>query len=125
MLSIKNFLKNGYMKLKFNDARIIDSFKKKIRNKINTRLNKINKKIKVKELDNFHRLELSDTENDFLFNSNHRNIKLSTTEIKKFYKIDYIKAILEHYYGNKKPLILYAINNKFKYYVKCLFKITY
>ena len=28
MLSIKNFLKNGYMKLKFNDARIIDSFKK-------------------------------------------------------------------------------------------------
>ena len=114
MLSIKNFLKNGYMKLKFNDARIIDSFKKKIRNKINTRLNKINKKIKVKELDNFHRLELSDTENDFLFNSNHRNIKLSNPEIKNFYKIEYIKAILEHYYGNKKPIILYPINNKFR-----------
>ena len=113
MLSIENFLKNGYVKLEFNDTKIIDLFKKKICNKINSRLNKINKKIKVKDLDNFHNLEVSDTENNFLFNSNHRNIKLSTTEIKKFYKIDYIKAILEHYYGNKKPLILYAINNKF------------
>jgi hypothetical protein len=57
---------------------------------------------------------LSDAENDFLFNANHRNIKLSKAEIKKFYKIDYIKAILEHYYGNKKPIILYAIKDKFE-----------
>ena len=115
MLSIENFLKNGYTKLKFKDIKIIDRFKKKIRNKINIRLNKINKDIKVKDLHNFHNLKLSDIESNFILDSKHRNIKLSTTEIKEIYKIDYIKAVLEHYYGNKKPLILYSINYKFSY----------
>lgn len=113
MLSIENFLKNGYTKLKFNDTKIIDRFKKKIRNKINIRLNKINKGIKVKDLHNFHKLKLSDIESNFILDSKYRNIKLNTTEIKEFYKIDYIKAVLEHYYGNKKPLILYSIKHKF------------
>ena len=114
MLSIEHFLKNGYTKLKFKDVKIIDRFKNKISNKINIRLNKINKKIKVQDLDKFHKLNLSDIENSFVFNSNHRNIKLSTFDIKEFFRINYLKAILEHYYGNQKPQILYAVNAAFK-----------
>lgn len=114
MLSINNFITNGYVKLKFNDAKIIDSFKKKICKKINIRLNKIDKKIKVKNLDNFHKLNLSNTHNKFIFDPNHRHINLTRTDVKELYKNDYLKAILEHYYGNIKPLILYAINDKFK-----------
>ena len=50
----------------------------------------------------------------FVFDANYRNIKIEKNEIKELFKSDYLKGIIEHYYGNKKTHILYLFKNKFK-----------
>jgi hypothetical protein len=112
MISIEKFLKDGYQKLKFSDKTIIDRFQKKIKKKVNIRLKKYNKTIK--DLEKFYKLKLNDKENSFVFDPNYRNIEIRKNEIKELYKSDYLKAIIEHYYGNKKTYILYLVKNKYK-----------
>jgi hypothetical protein len=112
MLSIENFLHDGYKKLSFENPKIIDLFLKKITNKVNFRLKKINKDIK--NLENFYQLKLTEKESGYIFNANFRNIKIDKKEIKEIFKSNYVKAILEHYYGNKKPYILYLVKNRYK-----------
>lgn len=112
MLTIQSFLTNGYIKLKFKNPKLIDKFKRKIKLKINTRLKKVKKKL-VK-LENFHKLNLNQSEKEFVFNSHYRSIKLDKSDIKQVLNNKYFQAIFEHYYGNKKPFVLYPSNKKYK-----------
>jgi hypothetical protein len=112
MLNLHSFLTNGYIKLKFKNPKLIDKFKKKIKSKINTKLKTVKKKI-VK-LENFHKLNLNRSERESIFNSHYRSIKLDKSDIKQFLNNKYFQAIFEHYYGNKKPFILYPSNKKYK-----------
>jgi len=112
MINIKNFLENGYYVSNFQSAKLIDSFEKKIKEKVSNRLKKIKKKIT--HLDQLHKLNLTDSEQMFIFDSNFRNIKFSKSDIREIFKNNYLKAIFEHYYGNKKPHILYTLKERIK-----------
>ena len=47
MINIKKFLENGYYVSNFQSAKLIDSFEKKIKEKVSNRLKKIKKKLHI------------------------------------------------------------------------------
>tara|TARA_S200000501_G_C20828382_1_gene746052 strand:+ start:797 stop:1606 length:810 start_codon:yes stop_codon:yes gene_type:complete len=109
---IKNFQRDGYIILNILGKNGALSLLNEI-NRYYISIGKKNK-IPIKNLKNYHKLNISEKKNKFLMHPNTRQIKIQRNLVEKILKNESIRTICENLYGNKKINIFQEYQNRLR-----------